>query len=65
MWVCEECGARFDEPDSIRYNIDDYNGVSDLFGNWQYGHYDACPYCGSEEINSYSEDEEGVEIWTD
>ena len=58
MYKCELCGSMFSEPDSIRYCKDEYNGTSDLFGNWQYGHYDACPYCGSEEIHSYCEEDE-------
>lgn len=58
MWKCEDCGSLFDEPESVRYNIDEYNGVSDLFGNWQYGYYDACPFCGSEEIASYYEEDD-------
>ena len=57
MWRCEDCGSLFDEPESVRYNIDEYNGVSDLFGDSRYGYYDACPYCGSEEITSYWEEE--------
>ena len=61
MYRCEDCGSVFDEPESIRYNMDEYNGVSDLFGNWQYGYYDACPYCGSEDINSYWEEEDEFE----
>ena len=58
MYRCEDCGSFFDEPEQVRYCKDEYNGTCDLFGNWQYGYYDACPYCGSEEINSYCEEDE-------
>lgn len=56
MYKCEMCGSLFSEPELVRYNKDEYNGVADLFGNWQYGHYEACPECGSEEFNSYCEE---------
>ena len=60
---CIECMETFDEPAVIRYCKDDYNGVAGLFGNWQYGHYEACPACGSEEFVEIEEDidEEALE----
>lgn len=61
MYVCEECGSMFDEPESVRYCLEEYNGVSSLFGNRHYGYYEACPYCGSEEIESkWEEDDEDI-----
>ena len=63
MWKCEMCGSIFSEPDSIRYCYEDYYGVSSMFPNRNYGYYDACPYCGSEEIDSFYESED--EEWTD
>lgn len=62
MFVCEMCGSMFSDPESIRYNIDEYNGTSDMFGNWQYGYYDACPYCGSEDFSRYYEEDEDEDI---
>ena len=64
MYRCSDCGALFDAPEIVRYNKDYYNGVSDLFGNWQYGYYDACPECGSEEINSYWEEDDELGLGT-
>lgn len=58
MYRCIDCGEVFDEPESVRYNKDDYNGTADLFGNWQWGTYDACPNCGSEDIEETFEEEE-------
>lgn len=67
MWKCEMCGAIFSEPDSIRYCPEEYYGVSSMFPNKNIAYYDACPECGSEEINSYWEDEDETEgaIWED
>lgn len=65
MWKCEMCGSVFSEPDSIEYCPEDYYGVSSMFPNKHTAYYDACPYCGSEEINSYCEDEDEVEEWED
>ena len=59
------CGSYFSEPDAIRYCYEEYNGVSSLFSDRHYGYYQACPYCGSEEINSYCEDEDKEYEWTD
>lgn len=64
MWQCEDCGATFRQPDSVRYCKDEYNGTASLFGNWQYGYYDACPECGSEEITRVYEESEEDE-WED
>ena len=58
MWICDLCGSIFSEPASIRYCYEDYYGVSSMFPNKNYGYFDACPYCGSEEINSYWEEDE-------
>ena len=62
MYICEMCDSRFSEPKSVKYCLEDYNGVGSMFPDKHYGYYDACPYCGSEDIRSYSEDEEGVEL---
>ena len=62
MWKCEDCGSVFSEPDSIRYCIDEYNGTAGLFGNWQYGYYEACPYCQGEDIiRIYEEEDEWID----
>lgn len=63
MWICEHCGEIFEQPDSKRYCLEEYNGVSNLFGNRTYGYYEVCPECGSEHIETFyeSEDEEDEE----
>ena len=58
MYKCDDCGSVFNEPDSVRYCYEEECGVTSLFGDRHYGYYDACPYCGSEEINSYYEEDE-------
>lgn len=60
-WICRRCGSTFDEPDSVRYCVDEYNGTQGLFGNWQYAYYEACPECGSEDIAHIYEDDESEE----
>lgn len=58
-YKCIDCGEIFDTPDYESYCFEDYNGVSSLFPDRHYGHYEVCPYCGSEEIRCYYDDEEG------
>lgn len=58
MYKCEDCGSVFDEPEHVPYCKEDYNGVADMFGRQTWGTYEACPYCGSEEINSYCEEDD-------
>lgn len=58
MWTCERCGARFEEPDSVQYCKEDYNGVSDIFSRRTWASYNVCPECGSEDIEHHYDDEE-------
>lgn len=58
MYVCELCGSVFSDPERVKYCYEDYNGVSSMFPNSNYGYYDVCPYCGSEEIDNYFEEED-------
>lgn len=62
MFVCEMCGSVFSEPDSATYCYEEYYGVGSMFPNKNYGHYDICPYCGSEEIDSYYEENDDEDI---
>ena len=62
MWRCDDCGSTFDEPESVSYCKEEYNGVADLFGHQTWGTYDACPYCGGEDIHSYAEDDDEFDI---
>jgi hypothetical protein len=52
------CGSLFCEPKAVRYSCEDYAGVGSMFADRHYNYYEACPYCGSEEINSYWEEDD-------
>lgn len=66
MWVCDNCGAMFDEPELEKDTYENYFGVSSMFSNSHSMTLEVCPSCGSEDIASYCEDEdEGDLIWTD
>lgn len=56
MYVCNWCGAEFDEPDEVSYreNLDGENG-------WWTCRTAVCPECGSDEIEEEREDEEDDE----
>lgn len=58
MYKCEMCGSLFCEPKAVRYSCEDYAGVGSMFADRHYSYYEACPYCGSEEINSYWEEDD-------
>ena len=66
MYVCNHCGAMFEEPETERICLEDYYGVGGAFGNSNYGYIDVCPECGSdnfdevyEDDTEYIDDEEG------
>ena len=67
MWVCDNCGAMFDEPELEKDTYENYYGVSGMFPNSHSMTLEVCPCCGSEDIASYCEDEDETEgaIWTD
>ena len=67
MWVCDNCGAMFDEPELEKDTYENYFGVSSMFTNSHSMTIEVCPSCGSEDIASYCEDEDETEgaIWTD
>lgn len=56
MCRCDNCGARFEEPELERVCWEDYYGVSSMFPNSNYGEIAVCPNCCSEDI--YEEEEE-------
>ena len=62
MWKCENCGEIFNEPEFIKYCLEDYNGVSSLFPDRHYATYPTCPDCGSKRLDEYYEDEEDLEV---
>ncbi len=51
MYKCPECGEVFEEPNYMDYCLEEYNGVSSLFGDRHYATYASCPNCG-EAINT-------------
>ena len=65
MYRCDMCDSIFSEPENVRYSYEDYNGVAGMFTDNHYGYYEACPYCGSEEIHSHVEESEDGVIWED
>lgn len=56
MWVCDNCGAMFDEPELENDTYESYYGVSSMFSNSHSMMLEVCPCCGSEDIASYCED---------
>ena len=54
MWHCTECRRVFEEPD---FYLEDPSppGISLPPGFYK---FEMCPYCGSEYIEKYSDDEE-------
>ena len=48
MWVCNDCGRVFPKPRIIR-DMCGWDGESDDY---------VCPFCGSDDFGSYSEDAE-------
>lgn len=67
MWKCDNCGALFDEPEVERESYEGYYGVSGMFSDRHYFSIEVCPSCGSEDIDSYCEEEDELEgaIWED
>ena len=61
MYKCDDCGSTFDEPEIVSYCKEEYNGVADLFGHQTWGTYDACPDCGSEDFERFTEDDDEEE----
>ena len=64
MWRCLDCDAEFKNPAEKRYCVDEYNGTQSLFGNWQYAYCNACPECGSDQLEEFYESEDEEE-WED
>lgn len=54
MYKCDTCGKYFDEPTEVNINLESFYGVSDLFDNYHYETYDACPYCNDISIDKMS-----------
>lgn len=62
MFVCRECGAKFEEPEYETVCLEEFNGVSSLFGDRHYATFASCPECGEaidlEDDVYYEEDED-------
>ena len=50
MWICDNCGAEFDEPEQEQESYENYYGVSSMFSDRHYFTLQVCPNCGSEDI---------------
>lgn len=58
MWVCDNCGAMFSDPDEKRESYESYYGVGSMFPDRHYFTMEVCPSCGSEDITSYCEEDD-------
>lgn len=64
MYRCPDCGCIFETPDYEQICMEEYCGVSDLFGNRHYRTIAYCPDCGEPldtEYDRYYEEEEDDE----
>lgn len=58
MWVCDNCGAVFEEPDFTEYYAEDYFGVASMFNDFHTMVVRECPECGSSDIDECSKDDD-------
>ena len=59
IYICERCGAEFEEPDTESFCYEDECGVSSMFSTRHYGETEVCPECGSPSIErSYKDEDE-------
>ena len=61
MYKCNECRKKFENPNYKRTTHEDEYGVGDLFSNKHYVVIETCPYCGSDDIDEFYDEEEEVE----
>ena len=63
MLICQDCGETFDEDEVVYERVcwEDYYGVGSSFQNKNYGSMATCPYCGSDELEDYYEEDEDEE----
>ena len=60
MYKCPECGEIFEEPVYETVCMEEYCGVSTMFGDRHYATFANCPKCGGSidiEYDIYDEDE--------
>ena len=61
MYKCPECGEIFEEPVYETVCMEEYCGVSTMFGDRHYATFASCPKCGDAidiEYDIYDEEEE-------
>lgn len=58
MWCCDNCREDFYKPEQTMTTYEKYYGVSGEFNSHHFVVVSVCPYCGSDEINEYDEEEE-------
>lgn len=58
MWICNDCKSEFEEPEEMEDTYENFYGVSSMFPSSNTYKYDACPCCGSDDIEEVEEDDE-------
>ena len=58
MWICDNCGAEFDEPEQEQESYENYYGVASMFSDRHYFTLQVCPNCGSEDIVEEDDEDE-------
>lgn len=63
MMICADCGEIFEDDEVVVASVcwEDYYGVGGSFQNKNYGSMATCPYCGSDELEDYYEEDEDEE----
>ena len=64
MYKCPECGEIFEEPVYETVCMEEYCGVSTMFGARHYATFANCPKCGGSidiEYDTYDEEDEDDE----
>ena len=61
MYICNECGCMFEDPDVRRTTYESYYGDYSEVSSHTTLYLDICPRCGSDDIEVKEEDEEEEE----
>lgn len=61
MFRCYNCDEEFYEPELVHTTYEALYGVSSLLGSRTSCYLNTCPFCGSEEIGEFDEEEEDEE----
>jgi len=62
MYKCPECGRIFEEPNYETVCMEEWCGVSSMFGDRHYATFASCPECGESIDTEYDIwDEEGAD----